>query len=735
VVTFKRLAVIFGVSFLLLLGGLVTLPCFFEVDHYRPRLMALVNRHLNGRLELGRLKLSLWGALNIQVDGLKLFDASGGQVVSVSDARLLLPLSSLIAGAPRVTLEMGSPSIRLTPGISRIFSLKNGETPNIESGDLQPWVLPGVFARARFDLKIRNASLDRKSEDSYFLEGVSVDWTDASLIHESRLGIGFRLDTRIGKNVRLSGPATLNLDLRPMVREGTVEEWAAQAVLDATEVLAEVLSDNSALVTKSPGVAAMLNAQVAIESKPNESRIRIDSLQARVHDFLLDVSGSALVQESANSSLSPVIALKIESPELPLASFSDLARSLESYRLTGKAKLQAQVRGPPGALRYSGKIILHSAGFELPALLVSPDRASVAGSIQFSTGRVDRFDLNFSGPGSSTALLSGGVNNLFQEGSTPVMHLEVQSDQLDADQLRWGLLSSWPVGQASVRVKSLRYAQTSFTDLQLTLDSKSKQELELKQLKVRTRGGTILAKAKADFSAPEPHYSFSAELQRMDLGQALRTPLALFQHPFYGTLSSQFKGSSAQGRLAVRGSFSILNGGFASWNVGQLALNGVNEAILKASEKFPALAEKLLKPVEGWSSGYDQIRSRFEVKSGRFFASELVATAPKGKGLGLKGTLDFGLQTGDLNAKFEIQDADHLLKVRDVSIELDGKRVDSILSEPQSEKPLSFSLHLGCKLSSPCPSYGDLSERFSQNAARWVQSQGPGSSELKKPIQ
>jgi hypothetical protein len=45
-----------------------------------------------------KLGLSLWGRVNIDVDGLKLTDAAGHSVVAVKDASFNLPLMSLFTG-------------------------------------------------------------------------------------------------------------------------------------------------------------------------------------------------------------------------------------------------------------------------------------------------------------------------------------------------------------------------------------------------------------------------------------------------------------------------------------------------------------------------------------------------------------------------------------------------------------------------------------------------------------
>src|SRR6185312_7206525 len=106
---------------LMILGGLVTLlvlaaiivPFVVDVDKYRPTIVQKADEKLNGKLELGKLSLSLWGRVHVAIDGLKLTDSQGVQVVNVKDASFNLPFTSVFSGHPELRLEMQSPHINV----------------------------------------------------------------------------------------------------------------------------------------------------------------------------------------------------------------------------------------------------------------------------------------------------------------------------------------------------------------------------------------------------------------------------------------------------------------------------------------------------------------------------------------------------------------------------------------------------------------------------------------------
>ena len=85
-----------------------------DVDKYRPQIVETVNEKLNGHFDLGHLQLSLWGHIRVEIDGLKLQDAQGKDVVAVKNASFFLPFFPLLSGSPVVDLQLDSPSVNVT---------------------------------------------------------------------------------------------------------------------------------------------------------------------------------------------------------------------------------------------------------------------------------------------------------------------------------------------------------------------------------------------------------------------------------------------------------------------------------------------------------------------------------------------------------------------------------------------------------------------------------------------
>ena len=67
----KKLAIGFGSFLLLILLAIIVIPFVVDVDKYRPQIVSAVNEQINGKLELGQLKFSLWGQIRVEVGGVK----------------------------------------------------------------------------------------------------------------------------------------------------------------------------------------------------------------------------------------------------------------------------------------------------------------------------------------------------------------------------------------------------------------------------------------------------------------------------------------------------------------------------------------------------------------------------------------------------------------------------------------------------------------------------------------
>src|SRR5262245_18207486 len=107
----KKILIAIGALFALLIVAVVSIPLFVDVDKYRLQIVDKANEYINGKLELGKLSLSLWGKVKVKIDGLSISDPSGQKVFGVQDAYFYVPFTSLLSGSPELILKAEAPMI------------------------------------------------------------------------------------------------------------------------------------------------------------------------------------------------------------------------------------------------------------------------------------------------------------------------------------------------------------------------------------------------------------------------------------------------------------------------------------------------------------------------------------------------------------------------------------------------------------------------------------------------
>src|SRR4051812_15295026 len=107
----KKLLIVLGALVALLVVAAIVIPLVVDVDKYRPQITSAVNDRINGKFELGRLKLSLWGQIRVEAAGVKLSDAQNREVLGVQDAYFHVAFASILSGSPLLTLKMNQPLV------------------------------------------------------------------------------------------------------------------------------------------------------------------------------------------------------------------------------------------------------------------------------------------------------------------------------------------------------------------------------------------------------------------------------------------------------------------------------------------------------------------------------------------------------------------------------------------------------------------------------------------------
>jgi hypothetical protein len=132
----KKLAWIFGGLFIAIIVALVSVPLFVNVDQYRGTIANEVNKRIQGNLELGKLNLSLWGAIKIHAESIKLsVNGFPDPMVDTKNFHIEIPYLSVISGKPKVIAVLEEPKILLikeTDGRINLLELAKKPAPSAQ---------------------------------------------------------------------------------------------------------------------------------------------------------------------------------------------------------------------------------------------------------------------------------------------------------------------------------------------------------------------------------------------------------------------------------------------------------------------------------------------------------------------------------------------------------------------------------------------------------------------------
>lgn len=765
----KKLAIALGAFVFLIIAAMIIIPLVVDVDKYRPQIVAAANDNLNGKLELGHLKLSLWGHVRIEADGLTVKDAHGATVLGVKDASFYLPFLPLISGSPSIDLHLEQPTVNIIKnraGKLNITSLSKSAaiseitvpstaqlTPQTAPqgapqtsapqavakkpapSEEQSVAVPVIAARARIGFELVNALVTYKDELSGMtteMKDLNVMAKDLSLSHASEISLWSDFDTRLGKDEKattVKGPARIDVQFSPRISGGRLAHFTVKGNADFDSL--EITVPGS--FEKKKGIPA--NIGLSVSGTDNDVKIE----HADAHFFNAEIRSDG---EVSNLQTTPTVHYNVKSNDIELKSWTELMPSLKEYELGGKANLTAQVEGPTQKLAYNAKFVLTALTAKAGKLKAQP---RIDGSVTVATDQIQDISLTMKAPGNDLQ-----VHGKMLSFTAPQLSLDIVSPEMDLDQL---IDFQAPPAKADASLISSAYAapEKAPADLDASLDPLRQNKMLEKmtanvgfnfkmlkaqnvritdmtgrlylkdlaagidKLNMKLFNGTIVANLASQLRPKAPTYKFSAKVIGLDLGEAVKSQVAMFKNTMTGKGNfdingegASFNSEAAKSNLRAKGALKIANAQFTSIDVGKMVTEALNNSISKIAGKIPALNGKKINGLPNGSSKYDLISSDFGISGGVFTAPNFVAKAVPNQGIDLKGTTTVGLKDQSIKAGWTVIDTYNLTRAKDLNVNIAGSDVPHILAE--GNKPVSFPVNVGCTLQAPCYSYTEVPE-------------------------
>lgn len=761
---FKKIGIVISVFIAIFLLAAVIVPLVVNVDQYRPKIVQSANERLNGKLELGKLSLSLWGQIRIQIEGLSLADAQGRKVVGVNDAFFHVAFSSIFSGSPLLTLKMDQPDLEIVKdktGKMNVMTLMKespAQTPagtpsaGAPSAPSEPMNIPAIATRTRLGVEMTHAKVTYKDELSGLntsFKDLNMVLKDISLSRPTEIAIWGEMDTTLGKTLSVKGPIRIDGQAQPTLADGKFQKATLQFKANADDL--EIISGT--LFHKKKGIPA--HVEGTFESTPDVATIK--SLITKFHNAEVSVSGQisqlGAPASAAGVKPSPVVQLLIKSNEIELKPWSDLVPMLKEYELGGTAGFNANVEGPADKLGYQADLAVKALTAKSVYLKTEP---RMDASVHVVTDKIEKMLLTMKAPGNDLKI-EGSLVSFTQ----PKANFQVTSTGMDLDEMinlpplgakakvkhsaatadqqtpgNAGGTVGAPAAEENydallqpLRENKLAVATTANVGLNLAFIkvygikmSEINSKLSMSDLVatinsfgMKVWGGTLGANMSMDLKPKAPTYRFAAAVSGLDLKQAVASQMQLLKDTVLGTAAFKMEGSGvsfnptpAKSNLNAKGNMKIEKATFATIDVGKMATDAVNKAIDRVAEKIPAVKGKGVKGLPGGASRYEVISSDFTIAGGKFSAPNFIARAEKNAGIDLNGNTTVGMVDYSLKAAWELVDTYNLTHARDISVSQNGVNVEHLLAE--KDKPVRFPVEVGCTVTAPCYSYTQVPE-------------------------
>jgi uncharacterized protein involved in outer membrane biogenesis len=780
--TLKWIGIAFGSLIALIVAAAIIVPLVVDVDKYRPQIVQAANERINGKLELGKLSLSLWGQVRVQVQGVNLTDAGGRKVIAVSDAYFHIPFSSILSGSPAMIFKADKPELNVAKdkaGKLNLLSLMKdqkgqaeaaatGGTPPAGNGSApaQPTKLPGMAENARLGVELRNALVNYKDEATGLTSQVkdfNLVMKDISLSRTTEIEMWADLDTKMGQTFALKGPMKLKAHAKPELVNGVFN----RATIDAKLELDDVDMSSGATFHKAKGVP--FNMELAATSSPKEAQL--DKFVFKFHNAEIKANGKVtnLGAAPGGTAPSPVVQMTLTSNDIDFGSWNKLVPMLDEYELAGKGKLDASANGPTDKLGYKAKLVINGLTAKAGKLKAQPRFDAV---VDVVTDQIQNMQLTMKAPGNEMTFKGSLVSF-----TKPVGKFELTSPGMDLDQLiDWppppspGAKtaaapgaggapaggSGAPVADTDASVEPLRSNPVAAAaNVSMALNMKMLKakgikmtdlvgRLYLKDLTAGLEGfamkmwdGTVKMNFASQLKPKAPTYTFSVVTDGLQLKQAVADNVAMFKNTIIGKAHFEVNGSGASfntdpaiANLKAKGNMKIENATFATIDVAKMASEAINGGLAKVAEKLPQAKGKTVNAPGGRETRYEFISSDFTIDGGKFRAPNFQTKAAPGSGIDLKGDTQLGLKDYALAADWLVIDTFDVTGAKKIDVEVAGTQVKHILAE--GDGPVKFPVHVGCTAFQPCFKYTEVPEYLAKVAV--ANSTGAATSRAKAEV-
>ena len=662
----------------LLLVAIVALPFVIDVNKYRPQILQAANEKLNGKLDIGKLSLSLWGKVKVGIDGLTLVDAQGTKVIAVKDAALDIPILSLLTGSPSVSLVLDHPEINIVKdrqGRMNVLSLMKESPAGAPSGGAAGGAagkpsaggeakIPPILLSSRFTLLIEHARVaykDLLAGSSYDVPDFSFHLRDVSPTSKMPFDAEALLDLKMAPNLAVKGPLKLDGSLEakgPSASPFEQVDGQVRLSLDDADI------EKTGALSKRPGVPLRLEAQLT----NRVSGADLNRLFLRLADVTLEGKATTRTEGATTT-----VSAQVKSSAVDLSKLGGLLPAVGVYGLNGTMQFEATVSGPTDNLAYAAFLKFSDVAVKTAAMA---ETLRIAGAVNVATNEIKSMNVSMKAPG-----FDGSLSGALSDFQQPKFRFAFVAKEADMDKLfppaQGAAAKAEPAagggsggsaggdtaaGEANynamfqpLRANPMAAAASGTFDVTAqTLKTNGmilknvKGQFAMNDLLLQLKGfsfgafdGSFKMDASINAKQARPQTAIKMEIAGMETKRMAESRMTFAKNTVSGVLSTSVNiGGAGLNRSDINsgwkggGSFGLVDAKFSSLDIGRAIKEGLVDKLPAPVQSRVKVSDKLL----DWKGEYQKLDAKFALDKGTLNLSELTGKAVEGRGMDLKGT-------------------------------------------------------------------------------------------------
>ncbi|MBI4042312.1 MAG: AsmA family protein [Deltaproteobacteria bacterium] len=660
----KILGIAGGGLFLLIIFAAVALTLLVDLNRWKPRILEAANQAINGRVELGDMRLSLWKGLRARIEDIAVKNSRNfpnTTLLQVKKAEVGVAFWPLLTGQVHAKFQLQEPQVVIVRNrenqnnISDLLAkpAEAEEKPKEEKKEEKKDLIEHLMKKAKLNLQLDRGTMefvDQLKGANVRVENLNISLKNVGINQPIDFSLSTELVSKKVKDMEISGPLQLQGTLYPVLTEG--QKLNSLSISRLSGEFGKTSLQYKDFLNKKSGVPFHFSGSAEVD----QTAKRYSLTDGHLSLGPLELKISAHIRES-----SPLhVKLDCKTNSFSLSDLADIVPKLKQQGLKGMVSVTANIdeslealktfpkrlkssvdtpsAEPLKPLNMSAVVMAQKWEVHLPGfkplrggdllININPKELSIK-DFDFTSGetsvKMSVLVRNWSSAPRGDITINAShfdLNDIIppatekKEGETPTEAPEKRKtpplQKLQSSPL---IRKSYVTGEVSV--KKGRIKNFTFSSLQTSL-SLQNGIMELKPLDMKAYGGSIHSQASIDLNRHPPYLTAHNSIENLDMNLMISEQKPELKDTIYGKLTTQadfagggFSFGEVLRRGSGNGSLTLLDSKFTTLNLTK-AVESALSVIPGLKVKFPTREDV-----------FDKVSSSIRISNGNVHTPDL----------------------------------------------------------------------------------------------------------------